>query len=199
MQSLQWPQGAPWQRLKSEVSRQNPFWLSSSMKLPWLLGFRSPMRSLGDPDDLGQGLFPLKSFDWCPQKSETMKLYLKRAPRDSLSLEACVHAKLLQSCLTLCDPMDCSSPGSSVHVIPGKNTGVGCHFLFQGIFPTQGSNPHLLCLLTWQVGSFPLAPPGKPCMFIYTLFWGGCVTLFSEHRMWERKQFFGSCSGFPFG
>ena len=117
MQSLQWPQGAPWQRLKSEVSRQNPFWLSSSMKLPWLLGFRSPMRSLGDPDDLGQGLFPLKSFDWCPQKSETMKLYLKRAPRDSLSLEACVHAKLLQSCLTLCDPMDCSLPSSSVHGI----------------------------------------------------------------------------------
>ena len=30
---------------------------------------------------------------------------------------------------------------------PGKNTGVGCHFLLQGIFLTQGSNPHLLCLL----------------------------------------------------
>ena len=28
--------------------------------------------------------------------------------------------------------------------LPGKNTGVGCHFLLQGIFPTQGSNPHLL-------------------------------------------------------
>ena len=33
---------------------------------------------------------------------------------------------------------------------PGKNTGVGCHFLLQGIFPTQGSNPRLLCLLHWQ-------------------------------------------------
>ena len=30
---------------------------------------------------------------------------------------------------------------------PGKNTGVGCHALLQGIFPTQGSNLHLLCLL----------------------------------------------------
>ena len=41
----------------------------------------------------------------------------------------------------LCDPMDCSPPGSSVHGgSPGKNTGVGCHAL-QGIFPTQGSNP----------------------------------------------------------
>ena len=36
---------------------------------------------------------------------------------------------------------------------PGTNTGVGCHFLLQGIFPTQGWNPHLLCLLHWQVTS----------------------------------------------
>ena len=35
---------------------------------------------------------------------------------------------------------------------PGKNTGVGGRFLLQGIFPTQGSNPHLLCLLHWQEG-----------------------------------------------
>ena len=49
-----------------------------------------------------------------------------------------------QSCLTLCDPMDCSPPGSSVHGdSPGKNTGVGCHALLQGIVPTQGSNPGL--------------------------------------------------------
>ena len=41
-------------------------------------------------------------------------------------------------------PMDCSLPGSSVHWdSPGKNTGVGCHTLLQGIFPTQGSNPSL--------------------------------------------------------
>ena len=45
---------------------------------------------------------------------------------------------------------------------PGKHTGVGCHALFQGIFPTQGSNPHLLSLLHWQAGSLPLVPPGKP-------------------------------------
>ena len=38
---------------------------------------------------------------------------------------------------------------------PGKNTGVGCHFILQGVFPTQGSNPHLLCLLHWQVASLP--------------------------------------------
>ena len=45
---------------------------------------------------------------------------------------------------------------------PGKCTGVSCHALLQGIFPTQGSNPYLLCLLHWQAGSLPLAPPGKP-------------------------------------
>ena len=39
-----------------------------------------------------------------------------------------------QSCPTLCDPTDYSPPGSSVHgIFPGKNTGVGCHFLLQHI------------------------------------------------------------------
>ena len=57
----------------------------------------------------------------------------------------CVCAMSLQLCLTLCDPMDCSLPGSSVHgIFLGKNTGVGCHALLQGILPTQGSNLSLL-------------------------------------------------------
>ena len=45
---------------------------------------------------------------------------------------------------------------------PGKNTGVGCHFLHQGIFPTYGSNTHLLSFLHWQAGSLIVPPPGKP-------------------------------------
>ena len=49
-----------------------------------------------------------------------------------------------QSCPTLCSPMNCSPPGSSPWDFLGKNTGVGCHFLLQGIFPTWGLNPHLL-------------------------------------------------------
>ena len=49
-----------------------------------------------------------------------------------------------QSCPTLCDPMYCSPPGSSVHGdSPSKNTGVDCQTLLQGIFPTQESNPGL--------------------------------------------------------
>ena len=52
--------------------------------------------------------------------------------------------------------MDCGLPGYSVRGISqDKDTGEGCHF-FQEIFLTQGSN---WCLLHWQVGSLPLAPP----------------------------------------
>ena len=73
----------------------------------------------------------------------------------------CVHAKSLQSCPALCDLMDCSPPGSSVHGILQERT-LECCFLLQGIFPTQGSNLRLLCLLRWQAGALPLAPAGKP-------------------------------------
>ena len=56
-----------------------------------------------------------------------------------------------QLCLTLCNSMDCSPPGSSVHGdSPGKNTGVYRAALLQGIFPTQGSNPSLVsCMGRW--------------------------------------------------
>ena len=55
--------------------------------------------------------------------------------------ESRMHAKSLQSCQTLCDPMDCSPPGSSVRGdSPGRNSGVCCLFLLQKLFPTQGSN-----------------------------------------------------------
>ena len=65
-----------------------------------------------------------------------------------------VHAKSLQSCLTLCDAMDCSLLGSSVHGdSPGKNPGVGCCALLQGVFPMQGLKPRLL-LLSAVAGGF---------------------------------------------
>ena len=57
-------------------------------------------------------------------------------------------------------PTDCSPPGSSVHGgFSGKNIGVHCHFLPQGIFPTQGLNP---CLLHWWANSLLLSYLGKP-------------------------------------
>ena len=54
-----------------------------------------------------------------------------------------VKVLVTQLCLSHCDPMDCSPPGSSVHGFL-QNTGVGCHSLLHGIFPTQGSSPGLL-------------------------------------------------------
>ena len=72
------------------------------------------------------------------------------------------HVKLLQSSLTLqihvLSPSRLLCPSDSA----GKNTGVGCHALLQGIFPTEGSNPCLLCLLNWQAGSLPWEPPCQP-------------------------------------
>ena len=48
---------------------------------------------------------------------------------------------------------------------PGKNPTVGCHFLLQGIFPTQGRNPHLL---HWHVGSSPLSHQGSLVLLLFT-------------------------------
>ena len=45
---------------------------------------------------------------------------------------------------------------------PGKNTGMGCHFLLRRILSTQESNPHLLCVLHWQTGYLTLSYLGSP-------------------------------------
>ena len=93
---------------------------------------------------------------------------------------------VFQLCLTLCDPMDCSWPRSSVHGdSPGRNTGMGCYALLQGIFPTQGLNPGLphcrqilhclshqesLWILEWvaypfsRESSWPRNWTGAPCI-----------------------------------
>ena len=80
-----------------------------------------------------------------------------------------MHAKSLQLCLTLYDPMDCSLPGSSVcGDFPGKNTGVGCQVLLQGIFPTQRLNP---------------GPP-QCKQILYYLSLQGCLTSSLVARIW---------------
>ena len=77
-------------------------------------------------------------------------------------MKSCMPAKSLQSSPTLCDRRTVAPGLLCPWNSAGKNTGVGSYALLQGIFPTQGSNPHLFCLLHWQVGSLPLAPPVKP-------------------------------------
>ena len=67
-----------------------------------------------------------------------------------------------QSYLTLCDPMDCSPPGSSVHGVFQARIWNGLPCPPPGDLPNPGSNLHLLCFLHWQTDSLPLVPPGKP-------------------------------------
>ena len=89
---------------------------------------------------------------------ETACLYLEICVKDNYSV--CVSCSVVSDSLRphglqiarLLRPCDS----------PGKNTGVGCDSLLQGIFPTQGSNLCPLRLPYWQAGSLPLAPPGKP-------------------------------------
>ena len=77
--------------------------------------------------------------------------------------EGCCCCLVAQSCLILCDPMDCSPPGSSgPWDFPGKNTEVGCHFHLQEIFPMQGANLCFLLSLHWHFA-------GRKC-FLHFLF-----------------------------
>ena len=65
-----------------------------------------------------------------------------------------------QSCLTLCNPMECSPPGSSVHGdSPSKNTWSGLPCLPSGDLPNAGVEPRSPIL---QADSLPSEPPGKP-------------------------------------
>ena len=75
---------------------------------------------------------------------------------------------VIKSCPTLCDPLDCS-PARLLCPwdFPGKNTGMGCHFLLQGIFLDQGSNLHFL---HWQVDSLPLNHPPYIKHFYFIVF-----------------------------
>ena len=105
---------------------------------------------------LGLGWMPSHRFcmsaEECGDKEAKKK---KKEEEEEEGKALCLRAKLLQSCPILCDPMDSSPPGSSVHGdSPGKNTGVGCYALLQMIFLTQESNLSLVGLLHWQAGSY---------------------------------------------
>ena len=64
-------------------------------------------------------------------------------------------------------PIDCSPPGSSAHGIFGKNTGVDCHFLLQGIFPMSSIEPTSLLSPAFAGGFFTTAPSGKPMLLVW--------------------------------
>ena len=80
--------------------------------------------------------------------------YSQRGPTDISEVGAQSRSVMSSSWCGL-EPARLLCPSS----FPGKNTGVGCHFLLQGIFPTQGST---LCLLHWQGHSLLLHHLGSP-------------------------------------
>ena len=72
---------------------------------------------------------------------------------------------LFGQCSVMSDSLQCHEPIRFLctWTFPGKNIGMGCHFLLQGIFPTQGQNSHLLCLLCRQADSLPQLPDFLNC------------------------------------
>ena len=84
------------------------------------------------------------------------------ASQDALNTvhAACYVASVVSDSATLWTAAACQAPLSMG--FSKQEYWSGGHALFQGIFPTQGSNLHPSCLLHWQVGSLPLVPPGKP-------------------------------------
>ena len=110
------------------------------------------------------GLPPLQEAHVSPLVREPRSHMVHRPAKTKPKHHCCVHACQVTSVVSYSSQPQgrqptrllCpwGSPGS-----PGKNTGVGCHLLLQGIFPTQGSNLSLSSLRHWQAGSLPLAPP----------------------------------------
>ena len=76
---------------------------------------------------------------------------------------ACMHAKSLQSCPTLCNPMDCSPPGSSVHgILQARILEWVTMPSSRGSFQSRDRTPVSYHLLHWRVDSLPPVPPNLP-------------------------------------
>ena len=128
--------------------------VSDSCAMPWTKAHQAPLPMGFSRQEYWSGLHTLLQGIFLTQGSNPCLLHLlhwqagslplvpPRKPQFQVSVQ---FSSVAKSCPTLCDPMDCSLPGSSVHGdSPGKNTGVGCHALLQGIFPTQELNWGLL-------------------------------------------------------
>ena len=77
-------------------------------------------------------LHPDSPSGYTEGEGRVVQLFIQEWQEQSLFTEmAATAAKIRQSCLTLCDPIDVRPPGSRPWDSPGKNTGVGCHFLLQ--------------------------------------------------------------------
>ena len=115
-------------------------------------------------------------LSWKHTKQSFLEDELVRTFPEMVDLCTC---SVTQSCPALCDPMECSPPGSSVHGISRQEYWMGCHDLLHGIFSTQGSNLCLLCLLHWQVDSLPLNYLQSPYTYKCVLSCFSCIRLFA--------------------
>ena len=148
--------------------------MSDSFVTPWTVACQAPLSMefsrqeywSGLPSLL-HGIFPTQGLNLSLLHCRQIFYHLSYQGRPNTvnlnPIESCMCAKLLQLYQTLCDPMDCSLQGSSVHgslqARTLENTGLPCPP--PGDLLTQGSNPRLLSPLHWQAGSLPLALPSK--------------------------------------
>ena len=131
---------------KVEAKPRNMDWVQGQTDLRW-----SCHLGLALSQSQGQVRLSWRQWPWC----DVMRPWKVISGREK-RVWMCCFCMVAKSWLFY-DPMGCNSSGSSVHGIFQARTGMGCHTLLQGIFPTQGSNLRLLCLLHGQAGSLPLA------------------------------------------
>ena len=133
-----------------------PSWVSASS----CIGGRNelfPLVMLDITSLLAEGRWPMKGGSWWQLSEEIVDPSACMLSHfNQVGLGAMLWTRLWTNAMNQSTRLFC--PWDSL----GKNTGVDCHALLQGIFLTQGSNPHLLKLMHWQVGSLPLVPPQKP-------------------------------------
>ena len=127
---------------------------------------------------------PHMETETLPSSSSSSVIVLSsQGPRLMISR---VHAKLFQSCPTL----RCYGPWPARFLCPwdspGKNPGVGCHFLLQGIFPTYVSNPHLPCILSGRF--FTAESSRKPLMTSINLNYLLKIPLLNIHSQISGKS-----------
>ena len=124
---------------------------SRSFVMSWL--FASGCQSIGT--SASSSVLPMNIQDWFPLGLTDL---ISLQSKGSLNCES--ESEVAQSCPTLCNPVDCSPPGSSVRGIFQARR-VGCHFLLQGNLPDPGIEPRSPAL---QADTLTSEPPGKSCI-----------------------------------
>ena len=112
---------------------------------------RPRQKGLGVPPETSHRSSLPQTVQTSPPSCLTEAKILKQS-MEGFSLELCC-AQSFQSCPTLCDPVDCSLPGSVRGILQVRILEWVAISFSRGTFPTQGLNPHLLCLLHWQADS----------------------------------------------